>query len=69
MNTNTYLILSGFFQGMRFALIQLKTAIAVMISNFQFSPCAKTPIPIVYDDHAAGLKPKGGLWLNVASRG
>ena len=54
--------------GMRFALTSAKMAIATLILNFSFEPCAETPIPMEYEP-TNFLKPKGGLRVKVRRRG
>lgn len=56
-----------FFQGMRFALMEVKAVIAQLVYTLRFTPCARTKIPMEYAQ-TANLKPKGELWLNIAPR-
>jgi cytochrome P450 len=37
------------FQGMRFALIEAKVAVAYLVHYFKIEPTAKTPIPVKTD--------------------
>lgn len=53
--------------GMRFALMEAKAAIAHMVHNFDFAPCKKTHIPMVFSK-SGNLKPVDGMWLNVRAR-
>lgn len=55
------------FQATRFATLQLKTGIIQLVKSFEFKVCSKTNIPLEYD-RAAGVKPKGGTWLNISRR-
>nr|ARO50425.1 cytochrome P450 [Chironomus tentans] len=51
--------------GMRFGQMQSKIGITKLIKNFKFSPCDKTPIPMVFDPKSLFTAPKGGMWLKV----
>lgn len=52
---------------MRFALVKVKAVMAVLVYSFQFSPSARTLIPMEFSQ-SASLKPKGGLWMKVTRR-
>lgn len=45
--------------------MQSKIGITKLIKNFKFSPCVKTPIPMVFDPKSLFTAPKGGMWLKV----
>lgn len=49
---------------MRFALAEVKVAIAQLVYNFRIEPSSKTPIPMKYAK-SASLKPEGGLFLGL----
>jgi cytochrome P450 family 6 len=51
--------------GMRFGLMQAKMGIAKLITNYSFSPCAKTPKSCKYAASSPFLSPQGGMWLSV----
>jgi len=53
--------------GMRFALIEVKTALCQIVKNFSLEPCAKTPIPMEFDN-SSSLAPVGGMWLTMKTR-
>ncbi len=53
--------------GMRFALLEVKVALAEIIQNFILSPSEKTQEPLVLDMMKA--TPKGGIHINVERRG
>ncbi|XP_021952885.1 cytochrome P450 9e2 [Folsomia candida] len=53
--------------GMRFALTEVKLAIAQLVHNFDIEPSRKTTIPMEYHD-AGSLKPKNGMWLSLKRR-
>ena len=52
---------------MRFALMNAKTAIAMMVDKFVFEPSGKTEIPAKLAN-SSSLKPKGGVSLKVTRR-
>ncbi|KAF2882935.1 hypothetical protein ILUMI_23240 [Ignelater luminosus] len=51
--------------GMRFGLMQIKVALAVLVGNYKFFLNSKTRYPIVLDRQSLILSPLGGVWLNV----
>ncbi|CAD7079502.1 unnamed protein product [Hermetia illucens] len=51
--------------GFRFGKMQTRIGLIELLKNFQFSPCPKTPIPMVFDPYKGILSPKGGLFLEV----
>lgn len=51
--------------GMRFALLEVKFGIAVLLSKFRFSPSAKMILPLELDISAPMMAAKGGVWLDV----
>ncbi|XP_021957567.1 cytochrome P450 9e2 [Folsomia candida] len=53
--------------GMRFALTEVKLAIAQLVHNFDIEPSKRTPIPMKFEN-ASSLKPKGGMWLALKRR-
>ncbi|OXA40039.1 cytochrome P450 9e2 [Folsomia candida] len=53
--------------GMRFALMEVKLAIAQLVHNFDIEPSKRTPIPMEYQN-AGSLMPKGGMWLSLKRR-
>ncbi|XP_075422084.1 cytochrome P450 3A24-like [Ascaphus truei] len=53
--------------GMRFALLNMKVAITVLVQNFTFRPCKETPIPLEIDS-LGFLKSKRPIILNLVPR-
>ncbi|XP_021957638.1 cytochrome P450 9e2 [Folsomia candida] len=53
--------------GMRFALTEVKLAIAQLVHNFDIEPSKRTLIPMQYQN-AGSLKPKDGMWLALKRR-
>lgn len=51
-----------FVIGMRFALAEVKVAIAHLVHNFMIEPSKKTLIPMKFSK-ASSLKPDGGMFL------
>ncbi|KAL7026322.1 hypothetical protein ACKWTF_013855 [Chironomus riparius] len=51
--------------GMRFAQMQVKIAIAKLISNFEFSTCEKTEIPMKYNLSSPFMTPKSDIFLSL----
>jgi len=54
--------------GMRFALLEIKLTLAMLLKNFEFSPCDKTEIPLSVASLSGLLKPKNPVWLTIKSR-
>jgi len=54
--------------GMRFALLQLKTAIVRLLANYRLLPCSKTVEKLIPDPTSRQLQPKGGIWMKVQKR-
>jgi hypothetical protein len=50
---------------MRFGLLQIKLAIALLLHNFKFSPCNKTDFPIKIDKATLIHAPMGPVWLKI----
>ena len=53
---------------MRFALLEAKIAIMMMMRNFFFEPGTKTKLPLEIDSSSQLSYPKGGLWINIKKR-
>lgn len=51
--------------GMRFGLMQSKLAIVKLVSQFELTPTAKTPIPMKFVPSSPFLSPVGGMWLKL----
>lgn len=50
--------------GSRFGMLQARVGMAKLLSNFEFSICDKTSVPVQIDKKSAILSPVGGMWLN-----
>lgn len=51
--------------GLRFGLMQARVGMAILLSNFEFSICDRTTVPLQFDKRSVILSPVGGLWLNI----
>lgn len=51
--------------GLRFGLIQAKIGLATLLSNFTFTTCEKSLVPIQFSPTTFVLTSIGGLWLKV----
>lgn len=51
--------------GLRFALLEVKFGIAVLLNKFRFSTSAKMILPLELDISAPMMAAKGGVWLDV----
>ncbi len=49
--------------GMRFGQLLIRIGLISLLSQFKFSPCPRTPTPMVYDATSTLLKPQNGLYL------
>ncbi len=55
--------------GMRFALLQMKIAIAKVLSKYRVLPCDKTVNGrLEVDPRSAAGMPKGGTWVKIEAR-
>ncbi|XP_075217524.1 cytochrome P450 6A1-like [Lycorma delicatula] len=54
--------------GMRFGKMQIKLAIATLLSRFKFETSVKTPIPIKIEKKTITYNAEGGMWLQVIQR-
>jgi cytochrome P450 family 6 len=52
------------FTGMRFALMQVKTGLCHMLSNFEVEPCKNKPLRIVFDTKSFMLTSKEEIPLS-----
>ena len=52
---------------MRFGYMQTKIGLIQLISNFKFTPSAKTTIPMTFSVTGPLLCPSNDMWLNVES--
>ncbi len=53
---------------MRFALANVKLALANLVDHFVLEPSAKTLIPMKFANAMSSLKPQGGMFLKVKPR-
>jgi len=53
--------------GMRFALTEVKVALANLVRHFNIEPSQKTVIPMKFAN-TGSLKPDGGMWLALHKR-
>lgn len=51
--------------GLRFGLMQARVGMVTLLSNFEFSTCDETAIPLQMDKSSIILSPSGGMWLNM----
>ena len=51
--------------GMRFGQMQARIGLAMLLKNFQFTVCSKTPIPMEYDKENFLLSSTKGIFLQV----
>ncbi|XP_055550780.1 uncharacterized protein LOC129733180 [Wyeomyia smithii] len=51
--------------GMRFGLLQSRMGIALLLRNYRFATCPKTPIPLKIDPVALIQGPAGEVWLAI----
>ncbi|XP_062137473.1 probable cytochrome P450 6a21 [Drosophila sulfurigaster albostrigata] len=51
--------------GMRFGEMQARIGLAMLVKNFKFSVCAKTPIPMKYNKSSFLLNSESGIFLHV----
>uniref|UniRef100_A0A146M9X5 Cytochrome P450 6a2 n=1 Tax=Lygus hesperus TaxID=30085 RepID=A0A146M9X5_LYGHE len=54
--------------GSRFAKLEIKVAMAMMLQRYKIVPCEKTESPLKYDPNSFLLVPKGGIWLAIQPR-
>jgi len=54
--------------GMRFALLQVKTAIIRLIANYEIVEGNKTVQELIPDPFSRSFMPKGGIWLKIKQR-
>uniref|UniRef100_A0AAT9UTS1 Cytochrome P450 6DD3 n=1 Tax=Maconellicoccus hirsutus TaxID=177089 RepID=A0AAT9UTS1_MACHI len=54
--------------GKRFALLEMKLALATFLFKYEIDVCSKTRHPLVLDPRAFILAPKDGIWLKINRR-
>lgn len=50
---------------MRFAMLEMKLALATFLCHYEVQPCLKTKKVLQLDPAAFILAPKGGIWLKI----
>lgn len=50
---------------MRFAMVQAKLALMMLLKNYTFTLNNKTPWPIEMETNGIIFTTKGGIWLNL----
>lgn len=53
---------------MRFAILEMKLALATFLYKYEVDICSKTRHPLLLDPTAFILAPKDGIWLKINSR-
>lgn len=48
--------------------MEMKAALADMITRYDFAPSTKTEIPLSYKNGSLLMSPKNGIWLNISKR-
>lgn len=51
--------------GARFGMLQCRVGLVAMLMAYEFSPGAKTPPKMEFDERGFLLTPKGGVWLEM----
>ncbi|KAF6202702.1 hypothetical protein GE061_003104 [Apolygus lucorum] len=54
--------------GSRFARLEIKVAMTMILQKYKIVTCDKTVSPLVYDPNSFLLVPKGGIWLAIQPR-
>lgn len=49
----------------RFGMMQIRIGLITLLTNFEFSPCKNTLIPMVFSSSPIVLSPKDGLYLKL----
>lgn len=57
-----------FISGKRFADMEIKVALAEIISRYDFEPCVKTEIPLKYTAGLGMLQTTCGTWIKLVKR-
>ncbi|XP_031618769.1 cytochrome P450 6a9-like [Contarinia nasturtii] len=50
---------------LRFGMMQTRIGLITLLSNFEFSTCSQTPIPMIFSSSPIVLSPKDGVYFNV----
>jgi len=54
--------------GMRFGLLQVKLGLIILLSNYNFSVCEKTKLPVKLDPRQIIVSAPDSVWLRVNKR-
>ncbi|KAK7865958.1 hypothetical protein R5R35_005023 [Gryllus longicercus] len=54
--------------GMRFGILQGKLGLAMLLSKYRFSPCARTKVPLRFDPKSLVTASDDGIWLKIEAR-
>lgn len=54
--------------GLRFGLMQARIGLVTLLSNYEFSICSKSKVPLEIEKKNFILTPSGGMWLNVKGK-
>lgn len=60
-----HLIQNVKFAGLRFGLLQVKIALIILLSNYEFSLNSITSIPLNFEPLSFILAPHNGIYLNT----
>ncbi|KRT81109.1 cytochrome P450, partial [Oryctes borbonicus] len=51
--------------GMRFAMVQSKLALSLLLKDFSFTLSERTPLPLEMESRGIVLAPKSGVWIEL----
>ncbi|XP_069675038.1 probable cytochrome P450 6a13 isoform X1 [Periplaneta americana] len=52
----------------RFAIMEMKLAVCVLLKNYEFQACSQTIHPLVFDPRAFALRSANDMWVRVIKR-
>lgn len=53
--------------GLRFGMMQSRIGLVMLLTNFEFSACSKTEVPLEAEPGSFTLAPKNGIYLRLKS--
>lgn len=59
------MLVNVYVLGMRFAMLEMKLALATFLYHYEVQPSVKTKTPLQLDPAAFILAPKNGIWLKI----
>jgi cytochrome P450 family 6 len=59
------LFLLSMISGLRFGLLQIKLGLVFLLSNFKFSVCEKTELPVKLNPKSVITSSTSGTWLRI----